>query len=139
MVDELEKGILTFRSRHATDLTVQELVRAAEKNNVRLIQTIDYGEIAREVDVDVNNTAIMLFAMPEQSAALLNCSPTVALDLPQKIVVWEDEEGVAWISYNDPAYTAKRHNVKDCEKEVKETREKLDLLVQQVSTCGAES
>jgi uncharacterized protein (DUF302 family) len=139
VIDVLAQGILTFRSRHATDGTVQELVRAAEQNHIRLIETIDYREVAREANVDVKTTVIMLFALPEQSAALLNCNPTTALDLPHKIVIWEDEEGVTWISYNDPAYIGKRHNVKDCEKPIKEAREKLDLLVQQVSTCGAES
>ena len=44
----------------------------------------------------------------------MNCSQSVAIDLPQKALIWEDETGQVWLSYNDPMYLAKRHDIKDC-------------------------
>ncbi len=57
---------------------------------------------------------LLIFGNPKVGAPLMQCSQTVAIDLPQKALIWQDESGQVWLSYNDPVYLATRHEIDDC-------------------------
>ena len=58
-------------------------------------------------------TKLLIFGNPKAGTPLMLAAPSSAIDLPLKILIWEDAEGKVWLSYNDPAYLQKRHNVPD--------------------------
>ncbi|MGA8056525.1 MAG: DUF302 domain-containing protein, partial [Burkholderiales bacterium] len=59
-------------------------------------------------------TEVLIFGNPQGGTPFMECAQSVGIDLPLKALVWEDATGQVWISYNDPAYLAKRHDVPDC-------------------------
>jgi uncharacterized protein (DUF302 family) len=56
-------------------------------------------------------TKLLIFGSPKAGTPLMVAAPSIAIDLPLKILVWEDEQGKTWISYNSPAYLRERHNL----------------------------
>jgi uncharacterized protein (DUF302 family) len=57
----------------------------------------------------------MIFGNPKVGSPLMKCQQSAAIDLPQKALIWEDDNDRVWISYNDPRYLEKRHNISGCE------------------------
>jgi len=58
---------------------------------------------------------LLIFGNPKIGTPLMQCNPNVAIDLPQKALVWEDDSGRVWLAYNDPKYLALRHDLRGCE------------------------
>ena len=58
---------------------------------------------------------LIIFGNPKVGSPLMKCQQTIALDLPQKALIWEDKNEKVWISYNSPKYLVERHNLKGCE------------------------
>jgi len=58
---------------------------------------------------------LIIFGNPKVGTPLMQCTQSVAIDLPQKSLIWEDENGQVWLSYNDPGYLARRHNIENCD------------------------
>jgi uncharacterized protein (DUF302 family) len=63
----------------------------------------------------------------------MRCQQTVAIDLPQKALIWEDDKGKVWISYNDPKYLVKRHNIASCEKVISKIEKALSGIAKSAS------
>jgi len=59
-------------------------------------------------------TVLVIFGNPKVGSPLMACAATAGIDLPQKALIWQDASGKVWISYNDPAYIARRHGITDC-------------------------
>ena len=75
---------------------------------------INHSEGARRVGMELRPTELVIFGNPKVGAPLMQCSQTVAIDLPQKALIWQDESGQVWLTYNDPPYLAKRHDIDGC-------------------------
>ncbi len=76
---------------------------------------IDHAEGASKVGRKLRPTELIIFGNPKVGTPLMQCHQSVAIDLPQKALIWEDEKEQVWLSYNDPRYLAKRHNIKKCD------------------------
>ena len=72
--------------------------------------TLDYGASARWL-----NAVLVVFGNPRVGTPLMKCSPSIAIDLPQKALIWEDTAGKVWLSYNDPAFLKLRHATEGCD------------------------
>jgi uncharacterized protein (DUF302 family) len=70
-------------------------------------------------------TELVIFGNPKVGAPLMQCSQTVAIDLPQKALIWQDESGQVWLTYNDPQYLAKRHEIGGCKAVLDKVRNAL--------------
>jgi uncharacterized protein (DUF302 family) len=68
---------------------------------------------------------LIIFGNPKVGTPLMQCSQSVAIDLPQKALIWENEAGQVWLSYNDPEYLAKRHGIKGCVEVIKQIQNAL--------------
>ncbi len=80
---------------------------------------VNHAAGAEKVGKSLRPTELLVFGNPKVGAPLMLCSQSVAIDLPQKALIWEDDSGQVWISYNDPRYLALRHNLQGCEKILK--------------------
>lgn len=118
---ELEEGIITKTVNGSCDEAYNRL-RAAIANNpaLKIIAELDHQANAASVELELNPTRIIIFGNPNLGTPLMQNAQTTALDLPQKMLVWTDGEGVAHVSYNDPAFLVKRHGITENE-EVLET------------------
>ena len=82
-------------------------------------------EGAQKVGKKLRPTEVIIFGNPNVGAPLMQCSQSVAIDLPQKALISEDEAGQVWLSYNDPKYLEKRHGIKECVEVIKKIENAL--------------
>lgn len=107
-------GVISLPSAHDVPTTAKRLVNALEAKGMRIFTQVDHAAGAASVDLDLRPTHLVIFGNPKVGTQLMQCHQTAALDLPQKALIWEDEQGRVWLSYNDPVYMAKRHSIEDC-------------------------
>jgi uncharacterized protein (DUF302 family) len=104
-------GIVDIRSNHSVDATVENLKRILEARSVTLFAIVDHSGEAAKVGMVMRPTKLLIFGSPKAGTPLMLAAPGIAIDLPLKILVWEDQTGQAWVSYNSPEYLRSRHNL----------------------------
>jgi uncharacterized protein (DUF302 family) len=104
-------GIVTQRSRHSVEETVQKLKEVLETKAIKLFAVIDHSGEAEAAGLFMRPTKLLIFGNPKAGTPVMVAMPAIALDLPLKILVSEDDEGRVWMSYNDPAYLQRRYDL----------------------------
>src|ERR1700733_2111157 len=104
-------GIVSLPGHQSVDATVEKLKAILEAKQVRLFTIVDHSGEARKAGMQMPNTKLLIFGNPAGGTPAMLASPTLALDLPLKILVWEDAEGKVWITFNSVEYLRTRHNV----------------------------
>ncbi|MGV6859301.1 MAG: DUF302 domain-containing protein [bacterium] len=127
------EGIIRLASSHSVDETVSKLETLFAKKGISLFARIDHQAAAKKVGVTLLPATLIIFGNPKLGSPLMHCQASVALDLPQKVLVSEDKDGQVWLSYNDPAYLASRHGIKDCEKPLAKISGALQGMAKAVS------
>ena len=107
----LESGIVTIPSEYSVDETVSRLQKLLEAKGIRIFTTVDHSGEAEKVGLQMPNTKLVIFGNPRTGTPLMIAAPTIALDLPLKILIWEDRESKCWISYSSPDYLQNRHDL----------------------------
>ena len=102
-------GIVRLASQHSVAETVSKLETILKAKNIKLFAVIDHSGEAEKAGLRMPNTKLLLFGNPKGGTPLMLAAPSVALDLPLKILVAEDEQGKVWVSYNSPKYLQERH------------------------------
>jgi uncharacterized protein (DUF302 family) len=106
-----KNGIVSIRSNHSVDQTVERLKSILQSKGVALFALIDHSGEAEKVGMKMRPTKLLIFGNPKAGTPLMLAAPSIAIDLPLKILVWEDEQGKVWLSYNSPEYLAERHGL----------------------------
>jgi uncharacterized protein (DUF302 family) len=104
-------GIVTVPSHHSVDQTVDTLEGMLRAKGVKLFALIDHSGEAKIAGLQMRPTKLLIFGNPKAGTPLMAASPSIAIDLPLKLLVWEDAGGKVWISYNAPAYLQARHGL----------------------------
>ena len=110
-----DNGLITLKSNHDVSETINRLEAVLNKKGMTVFKRIDHSAGAEKAGIELRPTELLIFGNPKVGTPLMLCSQTAAIDLPQKVLAYEDEKGQTWLSYNDPAYMAKRHGIKNCE------------------------
>jgi uncharacterized protein (DUF302 family) len=110
MNSDSQNGIVTIRSNRSVDETVQKLEAMLQAKGVKLFALIDHSGEAQKVGLEMHATKLLIFGNPQAGTPLMVAAPTIAIDLPLKVLVWESADGV-WISYNAPEYLQQRHGL----------------------------
>jgi len=105
------KGIIDVESHHSVDETVERLRAILAAKSVTLFALVDHSGEAAKVGMTMRPTKLLIFGSPKAGTPVMLAAPSIAIDLPLKILVWEDADGKAWVSYNAPEYLRQRHNV----------------------------
>jgi uncharacterized protein (DUF302 family) len=108
---EKGEGIVTIPSSHSVDQTVDKLKGILQAKGITLFALIDHSGEAAKVGMKMRPTKLLIFGSPKGGTPLMLASPSTAIDLPLKILVWEDADGKVWLSYNSPAYLQARHGL----------------------------
>jgi len=103
------KGIVDIASNHSVDETVARLKGMLESKGITLFAMIDHSGEAQKVGMKMPPTKLLIFGSPKAGTPIMQAAPSAAIDLPLKILVWEDSQQKVWISYNSPAYLQERH------------------------------
>ena len=106
-------GIVDVPSHHSVNQTVERLKGILNTKGVTLFALVDHSGEAEKVGMKMPPTKLLIFGSPKAGTPVMLTAPSIAIDLPLKVLVWEDSAGNVWISYNSPAYLQKRHSVPD--------------------------
>jgi uncharacterized protein (DUF302 family) len=110
-----DNGLISLKSTFSVMTTADRLEQKLKAKGMTVFARINHSASASEVGENLRPTELVIFGNPKVGTPLMQCGQTVAIDLPQKSLVWEDEKGQVWLSYNDPKYIAKRHNIIHCD------------------------
>jgi uncharacterized protein (DUF302 family) len=106
-----KKGLVDKPSNHSVAQTVDRLKNILQSKGVTLFALIDHIGEAEKAGLKMPPTKLLVFGNPKAGTPLMVAAPSSAIDLPLKILVWEDIQGKVWISYNSPAYLQERHGL----------------------------
>jgi uncharacterized protein (DUF302 family)/uncharacterized membrane protein YidH (DUF202 family) len=111
MTPAADNGIINKPSHHSVQETVEKLKGILEAKGVTLFALIDHSGEAEKVGMKMQPTKLLIFGSPKAGTPLMLAAPSSAIDLPLKILVWEDSQGKVWVSYNSPTYFGSRHGL----------------------------
>ena len=106
-----DNGIVSKHSHHSVDETVEKLKETLQAKGVTLFALVDHSGEADKVGMKMRPTKLLIFGSPKAGTPLMLAAPSIAIDLPLKILVWEDAGATVWVSYNSPAYLEERHSL----------------------------
>jgi len=104
-------GIVDVPTLHSIDETVDKLKAILKEKGVALFALVDHSGEAAKVGLVMRPTKLLIFGSPRAGTPLMVAAPSIAIDLPLKILVWEDDRENVWLSYNSPEYLASRHDL----------------------------
>jgi uncharacterized protein (DUF302 family) len=108
-----ENGIITKAAAHTVEQTVEKIQSLLQARGIKLFALIDHSGEAAAIGMKMPPTRLLIFGNPKGGTPLMLASPSVAIDLPLKLLVWEDAQGNRWLSYNSPQYLKERHGLPD--------------------------
>ena len=111
MTSAIGNGISSQPSNHSVDQTVETLTNLLKSKNVTLFALVDHSGEAEKVGMKMPSTKLLIFGSPKAGTPLMLAAPSVAIDLPLKILVWEDAQHKVWVSYNSAEYFEQRHGL----------------------------
>lgn len=101
-----DNGIVNKPSGHSVEQTVEKLKGILQAKEVAIFALVDHGGEAAKVGIKMRPTKLLIVGSPKAGTPVMLAAPSVAIDLPLKILVWEDAESKVWISYNSPTVSA---------------------------------
>ena len=108
-----EQGLETVQSRYSVKETINRLSQSLKTAGITVFAHIDHAANAQEAGLSLRPTDLLIFGNPKAGTPLMQDKPTSGLDLPLKALAWQDEEGKVWLTYNDTAWVASRHQLTD--------------------------
>ena len=112
MVPDNGKGLIDIPSNHSVDETVTKLEGILQAKGITLFALVDHSGEAAKAGMKMRPTKLLIFGNPKAGTPVMLAAPSSAIDLPLKILVWEDDQGKVWITYNSPGYLQERHNLR---------------------------
>ena len=125
----LGEGIVTKTSSNTFEDTYSILQMTIDANpNLSIVAEVDHAANAMGINLELNPTRLIIFGNPNLGTPLMQNQQSIGLDLPQKMLVWEDAENVVHVSYNDPAFLADRHNITESTETLASITAALDTI-----------
>jgi len=114
------EGLTTIKSHFGPEDTMNRLEAEVKARGMTVFAHIPHAKGAAAVGVPLRPNDLLIFGNAKVGTPLMQSAPTTGIDLPLKVLVWQDAEGATWLSYNDPAWIARRHGLgSDAEATVK--------------------
>jgi uncharacterized protein (DUF302 family) len=123
-----DANLVTLPSAHTAAQTVERMKALLAKKEIQLFADIDHAAAAQKVGLLLRPTRVLIFGNPQAGTPLMQSRQTVGLDLPLRVLIWEDEAGKVWLTYHPPSFLAQLHHIADREESVKSLDAGLDAL-----------
>ena len=107
-------GLIVKSSPYSVEETETRFKQILEAKGLNLFATVDHTQNASGAGLELRPTRVVIFGNPKVGTPLMQCQQTIAIDLPQKVLIWEDEQGQVQLAYNDPQYLGGRHRLDGC-------------------------
>jgi uncharacterized protein (DUF302 family) len=106
-------GISRFSSPHSVDETTERIQSLLAAKGLTVFCVVDHSGEAQRIGLEMRPTKLVIFGSPKAGTPVMVAAPSVAIDLPLKALVAEDETGAVWVAFNSPEYLQHRHHVAD--------------------------
>jgi uncharacterized protein (DUF302 family) len=130
------EGLVRVRSTRDFTQTVHSLDSAITAANLRIFGRVDHAANARGVSLDLRPTTVFIFGNPQVGTRLMQCEQTIAIDLPLKVLVWEDSAKAVFAGYEPPARLAERHRAQGCREVIDRIATALGALTAAATGTG---
>ena len=111
MAVQKDGGLIDIRSSHSVDETVEKLKGILQAKGISLFALVDHSGEAEKAGMKMRPTKLLIFGNPKAGTPVMLAAPSSAIDLPLKILIWEDAQGKVWVTYNSPVYLQERHSL----------------------------
>src|SRR5437868_310193 len=105
-----ENGLVDIPSNHSVEETVEKLKGILQAKGITLFALVDHSGEAGKAGMQMRPTRLLIFGNPKAGTPVMLAAPSSAIDLPLKILIWEDAQEKVWVTYNSPAYLQERHD-----------------------------
>ncbi len=123
-----DAGIVKLKSKYSVDETMDRVEKTAISQGMRIWAREDFKKMGDKIDVNIKPTQIVIFGKGRAGPKLIASSPTVALDLPLRVISWEDKSGQVWVAYTTADYLKDRHNIQGKDKVVGKVNGRLKSI-----------
>ena len=106
------QGLRVLPSRHNAVETLERLEAVIARQGMTVLARIDHGAAAEQVGQELRPTIVVFFGNPSAGTPAMRATPTLAIDLPLRMLIWQDEKGT-WLAYNEPGWLFQRHGIAD--------------------------
>jgi uncharacterized protein (DUF302 family) len=113
VANAVDTNLKTTASRYSAAETIDRIEKAVVDKGMRIFARIDHGEEAKKAGLEMKPTILLIFGNPKGGTPLMVAQPTAAIDLPMKALIWEDQDGKVWLTYNTATLLSRRHGVPD--------------------------
>ena len=127
------EGMIAYVSDVPFTATTGRVESAVTSRDLRVMQVLDHSGAAARLGEDISPNLVVLFGNPQTGSQLMACAPRVGIDLPQKLLVWE-ENGTVYVGYNDPWWLVSRHSIEGCDEVIGRVAETLDAIARDVAS-----
>ena len=111
MTSPAAKGLINIPTTHSVDEAIERLKKTLQSKGVTIFALIDHSGEAEKAGMKMRPTKLLIFGNPKASTPLMLAAPSAAIDLPLKILIWEDASGQVFITYNSPEFLRERHGL----------------------------
>jgi len=118
-------GLISVKSSHTVKATADRLENVLNQKGMTVFIRINHAAGAQKIGKKLRPTELVVFGNPKVGTPLMQCAQSIAIDLPQKALIWQDDKGQVWLSYNDPKYLAQRHGLTGCAEVIKKVEQAL--------------
>ena len=108
-----DNGLVIIKSDHSVTETLDRFESAIRKKGMTVFARVDHRKGAAGVGLELRPTEVLIFGNPKTGTLLMQGNQSAGIDLPLKVLAWQDEHGSVWLAYNDPAWIVKRHAIHD--------------------------
>ena len=115
----LADGVISKTSSHSVKDTLDKLETIVAAKGFKVVARVNHAKAAEMSGQTLKPTEVLIFGNPKVGTALMKSNPAIGLDLPVKVIAWEDDQGVVHIAYNDPAWMVARYDIRDRDEVVK--------------------
>lgn len=109
-------GLVAVKSSHDVKATADKLESVLKEKGMTVMARVNHQQGAEKAGMELRPTEVVIFGNPKVGTPLMQCAQSVAIDLPQKALIWEDANGEVWLGYNNPEYLKNRHSIEGCDK-----------------------
>lgn len=110
------EGLITKTSNHSVKETMDTLEKIVREKGFNVAARVNHAAAAIKAGETLQPTEVLIFGNPKLGTLLMQSNQSIGIDLPLKVLVWENEQGVVTLAYNDPAWLAKRHGITNRDK-----------------------
>jgi uncharacterized protein (DUF302 family) len=121
-----DNGLISKKSKYNVHETIDRLEKALKEKGITVALRWDHAQRAKDVGIPLRPTELLIFGNPKLGSHFFTSKQSAGIDLPLKMLAYEDEKGQVWLTYNDPKYIAKRHDITDRDEIVAKMSNALD-------------